>query len=127
MIRGLSAFAFLLALAGCASVPVCPADTMPMIRSELFFGGDPTPERWQAFLDSEITPRSPDGLTIVDAYGQWRGGDGKIARERSKDLLVIASDSPDTARKIAAIRDAYKAQFRQESVLFVQTPVCGGF
>ena len=42
-----------------------------------------------AFLAEEATPRFPDGLTVLDAAGQWRGADGRVLRERSK-LLVIA-------------------------------------
>src|SRR5260370_36861061 len=29
--------------------------------------------QWLQFIDYEITPRFPDGLTVYDAAGQWRG------------------------------------------------------
>lgn len=31
-------------------------------------------EDWRAFLAAEVTPRFPDGLTVIDAAGQWRDG-----------------------------------------------------
>lgn len=117
-----------LALAGCATAsPSCPAGTAAMTRYELFFGGGPGAGDWQAFLDSEITPRFPGGLTVLDAYGQWRGASGQIAREQTKELVLIAANTPDVESKIAVIRNAYKQRFRQESVLLVQMPVCAGF
>ena len=54
------------------------------IRTELYFGlavppgpdgqpaGQVSEEDWQWFLDEEITPRFPEGLTILEAGGQWR-------------------------------------------------------
>src|SRR5690606_25210715 len=52
------------------------------VRTELYFSlgewteGAPDREAeaaWRGFLDREVTPRFPDGLTVVDVYGQWRG------------------------------------------------------
>ncbi len=28
---------------------------------------------WRDFLDREVTPRFPSGLSVVDVYGQWQG------------------------------------------------------
>ncbi|PCO16625.1 hypothetical protein CQA18_26060, partial [Enterobacter hormaechei] len=28
---------------------------------------------WQTFVDSQVTPRFKDGLTVFDAKGQWLG------------------------------------------------------
>src|SRR5271154_2329863 len=48
---------------------------------------------WLEFLDKEVTPRFPDGLSVMDVYGQWQGKTmSKPERLRSK-LLVI--DFPD--------------------------------
>src|SRR5262245_32017131 len=38
-------------------------------------------EQWMLFVDHEITPRFPDGLTVFDAAGQWRDkASNKITR-----------------------------------------------
>lgn len=122
------------ALAGCA-VPdarTCPAGLKAMVSAELYFGraipggGTVSEADWQHFVDNEITPRFPDGLTVQDALGQWKD-QGGIAREASKRLFVAISGSPSDVEKLAAIRTAYRTRFRQEAVLLVETPICGGF
>ncbi len=78
---------------------------------------------WLDFLDKEVTPRFPDGLSVMDVYGQWQGKTmSKPERLRSK-LLVI--DYPDTAEnrgKIEAIRTAWKKKTGDQSVLCVTQP-----
>ena len=101
------------------------AGAEPWVRSELFFGtAKPdgtavTDAEWDTFLDQEITPRFPDGLTVVDANGQFREADGTIIEERTKLLILLYP--PDVARdsnaQIEQIRDTYEQRFRQESVL----------
>ena len=121
-------------LTGCASLipPSCPAGLKPMTEADLFFGRDIADkpgvgdQDWQRFLDEEVTPRFPNGLSVEDASGQWKGADG-IVREASKHLIVILSGAPDEADKLAAIREAYKRRFRQESVLLLETKICGSF
>ena len=54
-----------------------------------------TDEAWRGFLAAEVTPRFPDGLTVLDANGQWRGDDDVILRERSKVLLILAPQDGD--------------------------------
>jgi hypothetical protein len=115
-------------LAACAgAMRACPPGTMAAQQFELFFGGSPDPAAWNAFRDSEIAPRFPEGFTVLDASGQWRGRDGRMLSESSKELLLIGPDTADSAAKIVAIRDAYKSRFRQESVLLAEAPVCAGF
>ena len=126
--------AALLFLSGCASLSQspCPAGLAPMTEANLFFGrniggapgvGD---EDWRRFVDEEVTPRFPDGLTVEDASGQWKGAGG-IVREASKHLIVVLSGAPGEADKLAAVREAYKRRFRQESVLLLETKSCGSF
>ena len=122
-------------LAGCASwtVPSCPAGLRPMTEADLYFGRNigTTPgvgeDDWRQFVDEEITPRFPDGLTVEDAKGQWKGADGTIVHEASKHLIVMLSGAPGEADKLAAIRTAYKQRFRQDAVLLLETQSCGSF
>src|SRR5262245_22738587 len=68
-------------------------------RTELFFGtairtgGVVTDEQFKAFLDSEITPRFPLGLTVVTAYGQFLNSAGIIQQERSFVLILLYPQS----------------------------------
>jgi len=98
-------------------------------RTELFFGtakpdGVVTDEEFFAFLDQEITPRFPDGLTLLKGDGQFRGESGVIVKEDSFVLILLypLEDFRDSSRKINAIRRLYRTQFQQESVLRVDDP-----
>jgi len=87
---------------------------------------------WTQFLASEVTPKFPDGLTVFDAHGQWRSGDGRIYREATHVLLILykADYKADatTDGKIEAIREAYKKQFHQEYLpVRVDSTVCAAF
>src|SRR5688572_3392697 len=69
-----------------------PAQSSDWVRSELYFAvgnedgtGTIDEAKWREFLDREVTPRFPDGLTVLDGYGQWRfQQDGRLVRQRSK-------------------------------------------
>jgi hypothetical protein len=111
----------------CASLP-----RNAWVRDTLYFGlsrpgGVVTQAQWQAFVDTEVTPRFPDGLTVWPAAGQWRGAGGAVAREDSRVLDIVHPSGPDFDAKLRAIRDAYKAQFHQESVLKVREAVQADF
>lgn len=78
-------------------------------------------KQWDSFLALVVTSRFPDGLTVWDAQGQWRGKSGMVGKEKTKVLLLIHPDSPDSNRAIQEIIDAYKKKFRQESVMKVRS------
>jgi hypothetical protein len=94
-------------------------------RTELYFGmnrpgGEVSEEDFARFVDCEITPRFPDGLTILTAYGQFLTSSGVLTRERSKVLVLFHPGTGEADRKIEEIRTAYKRAFEQESVLKVE-------
>jgi hypothetical protein len=70
----------------------------------------------------------PDGLTVSDAHGQWRSGDGRIYREATHVLVILYKADATTDGKIEAIREAYKKQFHQENLpVRVDSTVCATF
>jgi hypothetical protein len=94
-------------------------------RSELYFGtsnketgGEYTNEEWLQFLADEVTPRFPDGLTVLTGLGQWLAG-GNVIQERSNVLIILhpLSNYAESSVKLEEIRDAYEQQFNQSSVL----------
>jgi hypothetical protein len=117
-------------LAGCA---VSPHATGGWMRSELYFGlsmpgGKTVGEgQWENFLAEEVTPRFPDGLTVISAKGQWRNPMGTLIREDTKVLIIYHPGTPEINRRIEALRAAYLARFDQESVLLVQQPAMVSF
>jgi hypothetical protein len=81
-------------------------------------------EEFRAFIDDEVTPRFPDGLTLLKGDGQFRGSDGVIVKEQSFVLVLLyPSDSyAESSRRIERIRRLYVKRFQQESVLRVDDP-----
>jgi hypothetical protein len=104
--------------------------TDPFIRSELFFGSERPnkPEvsdvEFKLFLDEEITPRFPDGLTVLKGFGQFREAGGTIVQESSFVLILLYPQETlrESSVKIEEIRALYLKRFEQESVLRVDDP-----
>ncbi len=111
----------------------CSAPARTMARLEMLFGtarshGSPiSDEEWRSFLDTEVTPRFPAGLTVLRGPGQWRGENGRLTREESKILVIWYEPSNSAESGIEAIRAAYKARFDQESVMRVDSVSCVSF
>jgi Protein of unknown function (DUF3574) len=95
-------------------------------RTELYFGSDKhdgtavSETEFTQFIDQEVTPRFPDGLTVLTGNGQFFDAEGVIEKERSMVLILFYPLTTfDAGKKIQEIRDTYKRLFRQESVLRV--------
>ncbi|OKH44329.1 hypothetical protein NIES30_22820 [Phormidium tenue NIES-30] len=82
-------------------------------------GGEVSEAAFQQFLDQEITPRFPDGLTVYDADGQFLDSTNTLVKEPSKVVSLIFEDTVENEAAIDQIIQAYKQQFQQESVLQV--------
>ena len=89
-------------------------------------GGDTVNEdEWQGFLADTVTPHFPDGLTVLDARGQWFDtAEGRLYRESTKllNVLVPAEDVDASVAAVRDISDIYKAQFDQQAVFFTVLP-----
>ena len=133
VILGCVALAAVAASCSGSDAPACPDGTEHYVEYRLFMGrgggdGEVVDDAaWEAFLSDTVTPRFPDGLTVLDARGQWRGSSGAIQSERSKVLLVLAPPGGDAPRLIAEIADEYIRAFQQESVLRVVGDTCASF
>jgi hypothetical protein len=102
------------------------------VQTSLYFGlalesgGEVSDEEWTAFLAEEVTPRFPDGFTVVDAFGQWRDpsvSDAPVIRERTKLLLIMHPGTAETEQAITKIKSIYKRRFDQKSVFHTDAPV----
>jgi hypothetical protein len=108
-----------------------PSRALGWVEAKLYFGlgaadhpGQGVSEaQWRDFLDKEVTPRFPDGLSVLDVYGQWQGKNEAAPESlRSKLLVVDFADSPENRAKIEAIRTAWKQRTGDQSVLSVIQP-----
>jgi len=124
-----------LALAACGQpgAPlVCTAPLKPALEVDLYFGrdkqagGEVSEAEWASFLAEVVTPRFPDGLSVLDVAGQGRGPSGAIVRERTKLLVVVVFDAPAHEAKLREIIETYNKRFGQRSVFRSQQPVCAG-
>jgi hypothetical protein len=104
--------------------------TSGWVDTKLYFGlgladtPDTSESQWRDFLDNEVTPRFPSGLSVVDVYGQWQAKNQTTpSRLRSKMLIVDYPNTPENRDKIEAIRAAWKQRTGDQSVLRVTEPV----
>jgi hypothetical protein len=71
-----------------------------------------------------VTPRFPEGLTVLDGYGQWRFREQqRLVRQRCKVLVVLHEDTAQRRADIDAIRRAWKRETGHESVLWAKQAV----
>lgn len=117
-----------------ALVFAAPSFAQPQdaVETSLYFGlaledgGEVSEEAWRVFLAEEVTPRFPDGFTVIDAYGQWRDpslADAPIIREKTKLLIVVHPGTAETDEAITEIKSLYKSRFDQKSVFHTDAPV----
>ena len=108
-----------------------PGQTQGWVDTKLYFGLGPAehPEQgisqadWRNFLDREVTPRFPTGLSVVDVYGQWQAKtEPAPERLRTKMLIIDYLDTQENRNKIAAIRAAWKQKTGAQSVMRVTEP-----
>ena len=134
------AFVFsLTALLACSpaepTASACPEGWDQVTEYRLYFGrsdatGSPdavSDEAWAQFLSDTITPRFPDGLTVTDGAGQWRGESGEIFREQSKVLTLLVWPDDTALERLNEIAAEYESRFNQESVLLTSAKSCASF
>lgn len=111
---------------GCAADSDQPA--LRMRRTELYFGqetnlgGHISADQWAAFVDREVTPRFPAGVTILGAAGQWTDPRGALVREESRVVILLHRPSREAESRIESIRSTYVKQFSQDAVMRVDSP-----
>jgi hypothetical protein len=113
----------------CSTIP----ESKPFARTELFFGlrkpngTEVKNAEFQQFLDREVTPRFPDGFTVISGQGQFKDASGVILKERSKLLILLYPISATSSQQIDKIRKAYVTVFQQQSVLRTDNLSCTAF
>jgi hypothetical protein len=112
--------------------PVCTAPLKPALEIDLYFGRDKTgggevsEAEWTSFLAAIVTPRFPDGLSVINVEGQAREPAGRIVRERTKLLVVVVFDAPAHQGRVREIVEAYNSRFGQHGVFRSEHAVCAG-
>lgn len=103
--------------------------TSSWTRTELFYGAgrlpvDPEREaRWESYINEVVTPRFPEGLTLLEGTGQWRVKEGQTPRRnRTRILILIHETTEENSHKVDEIRELWKEISGQQSVLRVSQP-----
>ncbi len=117
-----------------AQLLTCGGAEKPQQVVELMFGRRiadriaVTEDEWARFVDQEITPRFPDGLTVFSAAGQRRDqASNRIVREPSKVVLIVLPGKAEDLARVNEIAQAYKTRFKQQSVGVILRPACVSF
>lgn len=104
---------------------VQPFYGQPYVQTLLVFGlskpdgGTVSEAEWINFVDTYVTPKFKEGLTILDSDGQWMMESGEVIKEDSK-ILILLYDNESGAEvddSIEQIKETYKKLFNQEAVL----------
>ena len=114
--------------------PSCHGNQQPRKVAELLFGRDighrvgVNENDWARFVEHELVPRFPDGLTISDTIGQWRSRTGGvIVREPGKRVEIVLPGNADDEARLDAVVTAYKHTFQQRSVIIIEHSACVAF
>lgn len=121
MIGRRAALAGLLALAACSAPPPAFVQSTLYLGRSIPGGGEVGDAALARFVAEEITPRFPDGFTLIDGAGAWRDrASGGTIRERTMILVVL--HPPGQRGAVEEIAAAYAHRFGQQSVLRVESP-----
>ena len=118
--------------AAAAAEPACPAGQERLRTAQLFLGRQTpglaiTPWDLQRFVDQEITPRFPDGVTVLDGGSQWQGNENILIRDAAKVVLIVLPAKGSPEARVEAVRTAYRTRFNQDAMLVVTPPACVEF
>jgi Protein of unknown function (DUF3574) len=136
LLRAAAILVLALALAGAAGAQSvdCRAGQRATEMAELMFGRNVgnrlavSETQWSRFVDREIISRFPDGLTVLNAAGEWRDrASSRIMREPSKVVHIVLPGTPEDIARLNEIVEAYKRRFKQQSVVVIVRPACVSF
>ncbi len=125
-------------LGGCAGGTVqsaCPAGAgrasviFTLYMGEAITGrNDLTDGEWRTFVDTTVVANLPNGYTVFDANGGWFSPkSGRSVRERTKVLVAVLPEGPDSLAAVNRVRAAYQQQFQQQLVGMTVERGCGDF
>lgn len=121
-----------ISLAGCSNAVEVP-NTYPKVATYVLFGrnipagGEVSDQQFNDFLDNVITPAFPSGLTVFDAYGQWRNQDGSKVQQKTKVLWIVGNGSKADSDAIHKIVKTYRERFGGAGVLIQTSPATAEF
>lgn len=130
-VRAASVAAFLM-LAPIASADEHPWLEASVIQTQLYFamrsadGEGVSEQAWTRFLAEVVTPRFPDGLTVLNAYGQSRHGEAPqpddVQAGTTRLLIIVHPNTAEAQLAIGEIKAGYGERFHHLSPFHVDFP-----
>jgi len=126
----ISLFAF--AGFGCTNA-ISTSKSPQFVATNIYFGrnipagGEVSDEQFAQFLETEVTPAFPAGLTAYDAYGQMQTSKGNIVKQKTKVLLLVHDNSKKDLDAIHRIVDTYRDKFGNPQIMVITAPVTPEF
>jgi hypothetical protein len=123
---------FLLLAPVVSSADQHPWPEASVLQTQLYFGqrsadGEGVSEQaWTRFLAEIVTPRFPDGLTILDAYGQSHASGNlqpdDVRAGATKLLIIVHPNTAEAQVAIGEIKAGYRQRFHEIGVFHVDFP-----
>jgi hypothetical protein len=115
-------------LAPTSRLSACPPGQFQLRTAQVFLGtptgNEVRPEDLKRFVDDEVRPRFPDGVTIVEGGERWAGVESPLLRESAKVVMIMLPSRGDPIAEVEAVRTAYKARFHHEAAVVLPPPTC---
>jgi hypothetical protein len=130
-LRTLRIFLAFALLATVAALPLA-AKAADATQTTLYFGlktdnGMGVSEQsWARFLAEIVTPRFPDGLTVLDAYGQSDDHGpalGTVIAQGTRMLILVHPTDETAADAITDIKAAWRERFPTAGLFHTETGV----
>ncbi|MEU2834178.1 DUF3574 domain-containing protein [Streptomyces lavendulae] len=88
-----------------------------------------TRDEFTRFLDREVTPAFPEGLTLRDGQGRRRGPAGATVRETSYEVVLLypEKEADERGTRVERIRRTYRERIGPSSVGRSDDKVEAGF
>ena len=108
----------------------CSLQDQTSIRDTLYFGlsipggGEVTDVDWKRFETDVIATAFPQGFTVIDAHGAWRGANGETTAEATRIVIITHPDDSAADAAVRALAERYRVMFKQEAVLRESDAVC---
>ena len=111
----------LIIVTGCKP-PHQPVETTLYFGLSIPEGGVVSDSSWLRFEQNEIIRVFPKGFTVIPVNGIWKGRHGLVS-ENTRVVVVLNDMTDSLSAQIDSVREKYKADFRQESVMRVDQTV----
>lgn len=105
-------------------------DEQTQIRDTLYFGlsipggGSVSEADWKRFETDVLSRSFPNGFTVLEAHGTWRGADSATVSEPSRVVAIVHADDAASDAAVRGIVQTYRSTFHQEAVLRERGAVC---